>query len=199
VTLGARRSPARPADSPERPSPVVVAAAGSLAHIYLADRPGRLLDAEIAELYPALVEGLAKHPNVGAVMVRSAAGPVALSAEGSRVRTAAGARGGWGLDPLAAYGHRAAADLLQLDARDHVGDIVVLGAFDPATGEVTAFEELVGSHGGLGGGQTSAFVIFPADWPVDEPSRPERLSGLEVHELLLSRLRQLGLRPGDRL
>ena len=36
--------------------------------------------------------------------------------------------------------------------------------------EVAAFEELVGSHGGMGGGQSLPFVLFPAelDWP-DEP------------------------------
>ena len=36
------------------------------------------------------------------------------------------------------------------------------------TFEGAAFEELVGSHGGLGGEQTHPFVLFPSDLPVPE-------------------------------
>jgi len=32
---------------------------------------------------------------------------------------------------------------------------------------VAAFEELVGSHGGLGGDQATAFVMFPAEWELE--------------------------------
>jgi hypothetical protein len=38
-----------------------------------------------------------------------------------------------------------------------------MSRYDPATGEVFAFEELVGSHGGLGGTQTQPFVLHPVD------------------------------------
>jgi hypothetical protein len=35
---------------------------------------------------------------------------------------------------------------------------------------VAAFEELVGSHGGMGGGQSHPFGLVPADWePPEEP------------------------------
>jgi hypothetical protein len=71
-----------------------------------------------------------------------------------------------------------------LDGRRHVGDIVVLGAFDPDTGEVAAFEELVGSHGGLGGSQTEALLLHPAAWSVPSPL----LNGLDVHQLLREHL-----------
>ena len=37
-------------------------------------------------------------------------------------------------------------------------------SLDAETEEVAAFEELVGSHGGLGGWQTSAFVLYPTAW-----------------------------------
>ena len=36
-------------------------------------------------------------------------------------------------------------------------------------GEVAAFEELIGSHGGLGGFQTEPFILHPAEWELDEP------------------------------
>ena len=34
---------------------------------------------------------------------------------------------------------------------------------------VAAFEELIGSHGGLGGWQTRASLLYPADWARQEP------------------------------
>ena len=43
-------------------------------------------------------------------------------------------------------------------------DILVNSFYDPEIDEVAAFEELVGSHGGLGGGQTSPFIMFPSEW-----------------------------------
>jgi hypothetical protein len=33
---------------------------------------------------------------------------------------------------------------------------------------VAAFEELIGSHGGLGGYQTQPFIMHPAEWTIDE-------------------------------
>ncbi len=33
--------------------------------------------------------------------------------------------------------------------------------YDESTNEVAAFEELVGSHGGLGGDQTKPFIMYP--------------------------------------
>jgi hypothetical protein len=55
-----------------------------------------------------------------------------------------------------------------LDGFANVGDLVLLGKFDPARGEVVSFEELVGSHGGLGGWQTEAFLLYPAGWTLDD-------------------------------
>ena len=33
---------------------------------------------------------------------------------------------------------------------------------------MAAFEELIGSHGGLGGLQTHPFVMYPAEWQLDD-------------------------------
>jgi hypothetical protein len=33
---------------------------------------------------------------------------------------------------------------------------------------VAAFEELIGSHGGLGGPQTQPIIMYPAEWELDE-------------------------------
>jgi hypothetical protein len=45
---------------------------------------------------------------------------------------------------------------------------MINGSYDPDTEEVPAMEELVGSHGGLGGTQARPFVLFPADWAAPE-------------------------------
>lgn len=183
----------------ERP---VVAAGGSLAHVYLPGVDGRAELAQIESAHPLLVEGLRTHPQIGVVLVRAGAesgsesgsGELrALGADGWRVVTASGCRGGAGHDPVAPYGPRAAQALAQLDQREHVGDLVILGRFEAQLGEVTAFEELVGSHGGLGGGQDRAVLVVPAGWAMPEAGS---LDGLAVHRLLVERLETLGLRAG---
>ncbi len=172
-------------------SGLVVAASGSLAHIYLADEPGRVPLETIDERFHGLVAGLASHPQISVVVVRRADGTlVALGATGWREISDAAASGGEGDDPLAVFGPSAAADVASLDQRQHVGDLIVLGRFDSALGEVVAFEELVGSHGGLGGGQTEALLIHPSDWTVPG----DLLTGSQVHRALVERLEQLGLR-----
>jgi hypothetical protein len=66
-----------------------------------------------------------------------------------------------GPDSLDAYGPRAVENLLHLDGFPNVGDLILLGAVDPVSEEVTGFEELVGSHGGLGGWQAEPFILCP--------------------------------------
>lgn len=197
VVGAAARSAVRRRESsgPTETSALVVAAAGSLAHIYLTDEPGRVTLETINARFPGLVSGLATHPHIGAVIVRREDGTlIVVGDSGWREIVSGVATGGDGVDPLAVYGPHAADDVAGLDLRDHVGDVVVLGRFDPALEEVVAFEELVGSHGGLGGGQTEALFIHPADWGVQTL---DPMTGSDVHQALLQRLEKLGLRGGD--
>lgn len=174
---------------------LLVAASGSLGHVYLTDEAGRATRETIDRRYPDLVAGLASQEGVGLVLTRRADGVLLVDGpDGCCDLTDGVVRETAGADPLKAYGSRAAADLADLDDRSHVGDLVVLGSFDHSLGEVTAFEELVGSHGGLGGWQTQALLIHPTDW---EPLATGELNGLQVHEAMLRQLRRLGLRPGD--
>ena len=46
----------------------------------------------------------------------------------------------------------------------HAPDLLLISQYDPELGEVAAFEELIGSHGGLGGPQTEPFILHPAEW-----------------------------------
>jgi hypothetical protein len=184
-------------------SGLIVAASGSLAHLYLADLPGRVTREVIDERYPGLIEGLAKHPQIGAVVVRSRLGGLlAIGTDGWRVvdaqtgltddpdsaaGTGTGTGEGEGENPLTAYGPLAEPDVAALDGRDHVGDLILFGRFDPGSGEVVAFEELVGSHGGLAGGQNDAILIHPAGWSL--PAE-KVLTGHQVHRILLEHVRR---------
>jgi hypothetical protein len=72
-----------------------------------------------------------------------------------------------GGDPLEGLAPHAAEGLRRLDAMPNCGDLVIISAPDDATGEVASFEHQIGSHGGLGGPQTQAFVLHPSEWNLD--------------------------------
>jgi hypothetical protein len=142
----------------------VVCVSGNLAHIYFREPVERMTLEEIAGDHPGLIEGLVGHGGIGFVMVRSSQhGAVVMGRDGIRYLAEGRVRG---LDPLDGYGVHAAGQLTRLESFPHCGDIVVNGRFDPYSGEVIAFEEMVGAHGGLGGPQTDAFILHPAGWPL---------------------------------
>ena len=68
-----------------------------------------------------------------------------------------------GEDPLAAFGPNAVRHLLRTDSFPHCPDVILNSTYWEETGEVAAFEELVGSHGGMGGTQSHPFVLHPAE------------------------------------
>jgi hypothetical protein len=72
-------------------------------------------------------------------------------------------------DPLAPFGPHALAGLCRAHAMKHAPDLLVISHYDPALGEVAAFEEQIGSHGGLGGAQSEPFILHPIEWTLDEP------------------------------
>ena len=152
---------------PDLPDLTVVAG-GNLALIYFGASRERMTLEEIETTYPDLVKALANHPGIGITIVRSAErGPLCVGREGihflddDRVE---------GTDPLLPYGPLAATAIRRLDEIAHVGDIAVVSLYEEETGEIAAFEELIGAHGGLGGAQTRPFFLYPSDWQLDEPT-----------------------------
>ena len=71
-----------------------------------------------------------------------------------------------GVDPLAGYPSRTAHDLARLHGLSDAGDLVVISTVD-ALGGIHAFEDQVGSHGGIGGPQNEAVLIHPRAWRLD--------------------------------
>jgi hypothetical protein len=149
-------------------SDVVVLASGNLGLISFPKLPGRLTYEQIVDTFPALIPGLIGHEGIGFVLVRSATeGGLVMCGRGIRYLDHGYATGE---DPLTPYGPNAERHLKRTDTFANVPDILVMSRYDPATGEVFAFEELVGSHGGLGGTQTRPFVLHPVD--LDAGSEP---------------------------
>ena len=156
-----RRPPGQNDAAPEPPE-IVVMASGCLGLIYFARRPGRLTLEEIEASYPHLIPMLLSHQGIGFILVRSSRhGALAMGKAGVHHLDTGAIEGA---DPLAPFGANAARHVKRADAFAHVGDLVVNSAYDPETDEVFAFEEVVGSHGGLGGPQSFPFVLVPRAW-----------------------------------
>ena len=147
-------------EMPDVASHIVVLASGNLGLIYSSWLDERATLEQIEAVYPGLLDGLVRHEGIGFVLVRSEAqGPVAIGARGRHYLLKGRLEGE---DPLAAFGPNAAAHLRRTDGFPDAPDILVTSCYDPETGEVAAFEELIGSHGGLGGWQTMPFLMFPS-------------------------------------
>jgi uncharacterized membrane protein YvlD (DUF360 family) len=164
-----------------------VMASGCLGLVSFPRLPGRVSLETIERLYPALVPALSTHPGIGFILVRSEVhGALAIGPAGVRHLDAERVEGE---DPLAGFGPNAARHLLRTDAFPHCADLMINSAYWPQFGEVAAFEELVGSHGGLGGTQCFPFVLHPSDlaWPAEEVVGAE-----SIHRILRGWLAQLG-------
>ena len=178
VVLGPGHATAAAAGGVEADVDVVVLASGNLGLISFPDIPGRASLERIVDRYPRLVLGLAAHPGIGFLLVRSDEhGPLAIGRAGlhhladGRIE---------GEDPLAPFGPRAADHLRRTDSFRNAPDILLNSFYDPEVDEGAAFEELIGFHGGLGGKQTEPFLLFPATFPApDEPI----VGAASVHQL----------------
>lgn len=143
-------------------SELIVLGSGNLGLIYLTQWKQRLNYEEIVMLFPDLIPGLVKHSGIGFILVNS------ISNGGMVI----GQDGIYYLDndeivgenPLKGFGKNAARHLRRENSFKNMPDILVNSFYDEKHDEVCAFEELVGSHGGLGGDQTHPFILYPSNW-----------------------------------
>ena len=143
---------------------LVVIGSGNLGGVWFPRMLGRQSVSEIEATYPGLLAGLVTHEGIAFVVVSSDEGPVVMGEQGTlHLQTGAVS----GRDPLESFESHARADLLRVSAFEDAPDIYVNSLWDEETHEVAAFEELVGCHGGLGGWQTQAMIVHPANWSVD--------------------------------
>lgn len=167
---------------PARDSDPIVLASGNLGLISFPDVPERMSREQIDRRHPSLLRTLANHPGIGFLLVRGeAGGSVVLGPGGAEVPVAE-------LDddsgPLATMGPGAADAVRRTDTFPHVADIMVNSVHDPATGGVHAFEEQIGSHGGLGGEQSNAFLLSPLTLPAPVPGGGPLAGAEQVHAVL---------------
>ncbi|MGC1851264.1 MAG: hypothetical protein WA687_02360, partial [Solirubrobacterales bacterium] len=164
-----------------------VMASGCLGLVSFPREPGRVTLERLEALYPLLLPALRDHLGIGFVLVRSErSGAIAVGKGGTRFLDEDRVEGE---DPLAPFGPHAAEHLRRTDAFPHCADLMLNSTFWPEFGEVAAFEELVGSHGGMGGTQSFPFVLHPSElaWPEDDVVGAE-----SVHRIFRSWLAQLG-------
>ncbi|HEX2469672.1 MAG TPA: phage holin family protein [Candidatus Limnocylindrales bacterium] len=173
LALGSKRTDGivdiapEPEAAPTGQDDAIVVGSGNLGLVYFTGFDHRLTVEELEVLHPGLIGALANHPGVSALLVRSATrGSLVLGHRGRRHLADGVVEGD---DPLAPFGPHAILSLRREDAMEHVPDLLLISQYDPELGEVAAFEELIGSHGGLGGQQTEAFILHPTEWELDEP------------------------------
>ncbi len=147
-------------------STIAVVGSGNLGLVWFTGHDRRLTVEELEELHPGLVAAVAAHPGVAMLLVRSQTrGAVVFGPKGTRFLDEDRVEGE---DPTTLFGPHTAMSLKREDAMVHAPDLLLISEYDPELGEVAAFEELIGSHGGLGGPQTQPFILHPAEWELDE-------------------------------
>ena len=162
---------ANPEDAQEKlaladASTIAVVGSGNLGLVWFTGHDHRLTVEELEELHPGLVAAVAAHPGVAMLVVRSQTrGAVVFGPNGTRFLDEDRVDGE---DPTTLFGPHTVMSLKRADEMTHAPDLLLLSQYDPELGEVAAFEELIGSHGGLGGPQTEPFILHPTEWTLDE-------------------------------
>ena len=196
VDLGPTRSAGDKADAVEAAKPadrsdLIWMASGNLGLVFFPRMPGRATLEDLAATYPGMVDALANHPGVGAMLIRSSEhGAIVVGRDGINFLDEGRTEG---KDPVAQFGGKAREAFLRLDGMQHCPDISVVSMYDPEFDEIAAFEELIGAHGGLGGPQVRPILMYPSDWELDE-----EIVGAEALYRQIRRWaeRELGLRFG---
>ncbi|MFF2328484.1 MULTISPECIES: phage holin family protein [unclassified Streptomyces] len=202
VRIALHRGPVEEGEAEYRtkPSDPVVLASGNLGLISFPDIEGRASREQLDRSRPALLGTLANHPGIGFLLVRSERhGSLVLGRDGAEVPVSE-LQDGQG--PLAPFGPGAAAAVRRTDTFPHAADIMVNSMHDVATGRVHAFEEQIGSHGGLGGEQSRPFLLWPTDLSAPVAEGTELAGAEQVHQVLRRWLRecsgpQIPLAPRD--
>lgn len=178
-----KKQPAK-SSVPKNGTSIVITGSGNLGNIWLNEIKGRATKQKIDAQYPKLIPGLLETAGIGVVLVATAAKNYhCISHQGSiDLRTGAVT----GSNPLADYPGVRAQDLLRLASMQTAPDIAIISSYDPSKGEVHAFEELVGNHGGMGGWQRDAILLHPKKLTIPKTSVEDGyIQGAEkLHQVL---------------
>lgn len=166
-------------------SDIWVLASGNLVNVYFSFLNHKVSLAEIEAHYPNLVQRLIEHPGIGLVVVQKDGEPIAIGKEGSRNLITGEISG---KDPFLPYGNpELRQEQISYLAQFPSGGDMILFSTVYADGTVASFEELIGSHGGMGGEQTSAFIFHPVTIKI-----PDHISNSnQIYDILLNCRNQL--------
>ena len=166
---------------------VIVLASGNLAMIYLTQWPYRLTYEEITSMFPELIPGIIENEFIGFILVRSKEkGDIAIGKKGKYYLDSGEIEGE---NPLEGFGENIVRHLKRNSSFEHTPDILVNSFYDKENDEVCAFEELVGSHGGVGGDQSKPFILYPSTWNIPD----EKIIGAEnIYKILKENNEKLG-------
>lgn len=167
-------------------SEVIVLASGNLAMIYLTQWSQRLTYEELNSYFPELIPGIINNEYVGFILVNSKEhGDLAIGKNGTYYLDSGKIDGE---NPLLGFGDNIVRHLKRTSSFEHTPDILVNSFYDEKADEVCAFEELVGSHGGVGGDQSKPFILYPSSWNVSDD---EIIGAESIYELLKENLLKL--------
>lgn len=179
----------QPGSREVEPAKVTLCYSGNLAQVYFDLHTRKITLNELNAAYPGTVDALVQHDGIGFVVAyEDDFEPVAFGKNGARNLHTGDVVGE---DPLQPYGDielrtwqvRRIADF------PNAGDLILNSTYYP-DGSVAALEELIGSHGGLGGEQTDAFIFHPPDMQV-----PETRNSQDMMAILKSRIGLPGPTP----
>ena len=157
---------------------ILVLASGNLVNAYFSVSDGRMTYAEIEAAYPGMITEMVSHPGVGTILVHTDDGPIAVGKEGTRNLYTGEITGN---DPLTMYHEpeKRTKQLRYLADFPSGGDLVIISPVYE-DGTVAAYEELIGSHGGLGGQQTAPFLMYSSSIEAGE----EIINANQVYSVL---------------
>ncbi len=147
------------------PANITVCGSGNIAQVYFDLARRKLTYKELDQAYPGMLDKLVAHEGVGFMVAFNDDGvPLVFGKMGARNLHTGEITGE---DPLKPYGDPdfRAAQVRRVADFPHSGDLIVNSTIYP-DGSVAAMEELIGNHGGLGGEQTDAFILHPANMPI---------------------------------
>ena len=166
IQLGPERKMSDRISAAESGGQVLVLASGCAGLIYFTDSKQRLTYEQIQDSYPELIFGLINHTGIGFVLVKSELyGAMVIGKAGVHYLSDDKIEG---IDPLQNYGHYAHEHLKRQSSFENCPDLLVNSVFDPITQEISAFENQVSHHGGLGGLQNYPFLFYPSGFEISE-------------------------------
>jgi uncharacterized membrane protein YvlD (DUF360 family) len=164
-----------------KPAKMTLCYGGNMAHVYFDLYQRKITLNELNAAYPGMIDSIVQHEGIGFVVAYEDNGtPVAFGKNGAHNLHTGDVVGE---DPLHIYGDGELRtwQIRRLADFENSGDLIINSTIY-SDGTVAALEEMVGSHGGLGGEQTDAFILHPGDMDI-----PETRNSFEVKAILDSR------------